>query len=180
MDLILALSDSSPPLDTPPERIDAAGALLMDPIIVCARAREPLVTLFRLARDPMCVLVSVDHPPSRVLASVLQPSASEECGNVALVGGDGNGVSGGGLAGDGDRDARYERSLDVESDDFPEREVGLDGDDGTFVTVWEEFDRGLLSPAFGMMSDAGRAGRAGAERVLACDSSPSDASLAVT
>lgn len=166
-------SDSSPPLESPLETID--GGLLMDPTIVWARTRETLCMLFRLASDPIRVLVSVLQPPSRVLASVLQPSASEPCGKVALVGGDGKGVAGGGLAGVDDCPDRIERSREGEADGFPVQ-LGLEGDDGT-LTVWDELDRGRA--AGGMIRDAGRMGRTGAERLLACVSSPSEASLVV-
>lgn len=133
--------------------------------------------LFRLAREPIRVLLSVLHPLRLVLASVLQPSTSDACGTVAFAGGDGNGVIGGGLAGDGDREARYPRNLEGMTG-LPV--TGLDGVDGTLVTVCDEFDRGRLGPPLGIIKEAGRVGRTGADRVLACESSPSDVSLVTT
>ena len=142
--------------------------------MVCARTRELLIILLRLANEPIRVLLSVLQPPSLVLASVLHPSASEVGGRVAFTGGDGSGVTGGGLAGEGDRDVRYTRGLG-EIVGFPGTE--LDGEEDTFVIVCAEFERGRMDPALGMMSEAGRKGRAGADRALACESSPSEVSL---
>ena len=84
--------------------------------MVLARRRAAPATLRLLAKDgivpidPILELASVVHPPMVVLASVVQPSVSDD-GKVALVGGDGRGSLGGGLAGEGDREERRDRTF---------------------------------------------------------------------
>ena len=58
--------------------------------------------------EPSRELASVVHPPIVVLASVVQPSVSDD-GKVALVGGEGSGSLGGGLAGEAVREERRVR-----------------------------------------------------------------------
>lgn len=141
-------------------------------VVARARAASKLAALFLLAKDPMRVLLSVLQPPRRVLASVLQPSASEEIGKEALVGGDGSGVTGGGLAGLMVRETRFARRR-MEPAACCE-DAGLDGVDSSF-TVLVEFERGRFS--MGITSDIGRPGRTGTEREDEGDNSLSETSL---
>ena len=130
--------------------------------MVLARIRAAPATLRLLASDgivpmePILELASVVHPPIVVLASVVHPSVSED-GKVALVGGDGRGSFGGGLAGEGERDERRERTFSDEGFMLAALLPGADGDGGIFGGVPCLFP----DPDCGKMSDVGRGGRGG-------------------
>lgn len=106
--------------------------------------------------EPILELASVVQPPIVVLASVVQPSVSED-GNVALVGGDGRGSFGGGLAGDGERDDLRERTFSDEGFTLAALLLATDGEGGIFGGVLRPFPE----LDCGKMSDVGRGGRDG-------------------